>query len=290
MKDRTRIKNLSGMGQLIMDINSKRVDSEVYINQKLDITELVKYVEKRKADGNPVTYFHAFVAAIGKVIYNRPKLNYFVSNRHLYKHNDVVLAFTAKVQFDDSSEELMFMIPIKENDNVNTISKYIKDKIDKVRARHEERIDTGSKKGANSAIDIVGKLPNIIRIPVVGFLKWMDSIGYLPKSLKEDNLYYSTMVISNIGSLHCGGIYHHLSDFGTSSGLITIGEIKDEVVIKDGKEEIRKMAEFGITIDERIADGYYFIKSVQLLQKILDNPESLEKPAGEEINTTEIVK
>ena len=290
MKDRTRIKNLSGMGQLIMDINSKRVDSEVYINQKLDITELVKYVEKRKTDGNPVTYFHAFVAAIGKVIYNRPKLNYFVSNRHLYKHNDVVLAFTAKVQFDDSSEELMFMIPIKENDNVNTISKYIKDKIDKVRTRHEERIDTGSKKGANSAIDIVGKLPNIIRIPVVGFLKWMDSTGYLPKSLKEDNLYYSTMIIKNIGYLNSGGIYHHLSDFGTSSGLITIGEIKDEVVIKDGKEEIRKMAEFGITIYERIADGYYFIKSVQLLQKILDNPESLEKPAGEEINTTEIVK
>ena len=192
MKDRTRIKNLSGMGQLIMDINSKRVDSEVYINQKLDITELVKYVEKRKTDGNPVTYFHAFVAAIGKVIYNRPKLNYFVSNRHLYKHNDVVLAFTAKVQFDDSSEELMFMIPIKENDNVNTISKYIKDKIDKVRTRHEERIDTGSKKCANSAIDIVGKLPNIIRIPVVGFLKWMDSTGYLPKSLKEDNLYYNS--------------------------------------------------------------------------------------------------
>ena len=52
MKDRTRIKDLSGMGQLIMDINSKRVDSEVYINQKLDVTELVKYVEKRKADGN----------------------------------------------------------------------------------------------------------------------------------------------------------------------------------------------------------------------------------------------
>ena len=39
------------------------------------------------------------------------------------------------------------------------------------------------KKGANSAIDVIGKLPNIIRVPLVGILKKMDSKGLLPESL-----------------------------------------------------------------------------------------------------------
>ena len=43
------------------------------------------------------------------------------------------------------------------------------------------------------------------------------------------------------------------------------------------------MAEFGINLDERIADGYYFIKSIQMLQYIFDHPEMLEEKANEKI-------
>ena len=39
-KDGIRIKNLSGMGQLIMDINPLRIGSEVYINEDVDVTEV----------------------------------------------------------------------------------------------------------------------------------------------------------------------------------------------------------------------------------------------------------
>ena len=62
-----------------------------------------------------------------------------------------------------------------------------------------------------------------------------------------------------------------------------MGEIKDEEVIINGKKEIRKICEFGINLDERIADGYYFAKSVQLLQYIFDNPKLLEENANTQI-------
>ena len=175
------------------------------------------------------------------------------------------------------------MVPIDSNDNINYISKKIKDKVDSIRKKKV------NKEGANSAIDIIGKLPNIIRVPLVGALKWCDRHDLLPKSLVKDNLYYSSMIVSNLGAIKCGAIYHNLTDFGTCSSLATMGEIKLEEVIKEkGKKEIRSICEFGINFDERVADGYYLAKSVQLLQYIFDNPELLEEDASKKIKLEEI--
>ena len=40
----------------------------------------------------------------------------------------------------------------------------------------------------------------------------------------------------------------------------------------------------GLTIDERLADGYYYSRTVALLKKLLENPELLEKPLQEEVD------
>lgn len=282
-KDSKRIKDINGMFQIMLDLKPNRCDSDVFINQKMDVTELVEYVEKKKKEGDNITYFHAFVTAIGKTMYNRPKLNRFIRNRHVFEHNDVVISFVAKISFDDKSEEIMLMIPIGPNDNINTISKKIKDKVDSIRNKNV------NKEGANSAIDIIGKLPNVIRVPLVGILKWCDRQDILPKSLVKDNLYYSSMIVSNLGAIKCGAIYHNLTNFGTCSSLATMGEIKLEEVIKEkGKKEIRSICEFGINFDERVADGYYFAKSVQLLQYIFNNPKLLEEDASKKIKLEEI--
>ena len=280
-KDRRRIKDIDGLSQILIDLKPDRCDSDVYINQKLDVTNLVKYVEKKKKDTN-ITYFHTFVTAIAKTIYSRPKLNRFIANRHVYEHNDVVISFVAKVNFDDKREEVMIMVPCNEDDNLDSISTKIIDKVSSFRNK------TAKKEGANEAITVLGKLPNIIRIPVVGILKWCDKHGFLPSSLTKDNLYYSSMIVSNLGSIKCGAIYHNITNFGTCSSLLTMGEIKDEMVLINGKEEKRKICEFGINLDERIADGYYFAKSVKMLQYIFDNPKLLEDKISKKIDNVEL--
>ena len=59
-----------------------------------------------------------------------------------------------------------------------------------------------------------------------------------------------------------------------------MSEIKDEEVIINGKKTIKKMCEFVINLDERIADGYYFTKC--------DNPELLMEEAAKKIKIEEI--
>lgn len=281
-KDARRIKDIDGLSQILLDLKPDRCDSDVFIKQKMDVTELVKYIEKKKKKGEDITYFHAFVTAIATTLYNRPKLNRFIANRHIYEHNDVVISFVAKLSFDDKSEEVMIMVNCDDNDNINSIGNKIKDKVDSFRNK------TAKKEGANDAIDVLGKLPNIVRVPIVGIFKWCDKNGILPSSLVKDNLYYSSMIVSNLGSIKCGAIYHNITNFGTCSSLTTMGEIKDEEVIINGKKEIRKLCEFGINFDERVADGYYFAKSVKMLQYIFDNPKLLEEEVSKKINSEEI--
>ena len=87
-----------------------------------------------------------------------------------------------------------------------------------------------------------------------------------------------------VGSIHCDGIYHNLTNFGTNSILLTIGEIKEEACVIDGKIDKRYICDFGITLDERIADGVYFAKSLNLLEYILNNPSMLEDRASDKIS------
>ena len=275
-RDGKFVKSIGSMNVLMPYILPKRQDSEVYINQKLDVTELVKYVEKKKKENPDVklTYFHVFVTAIGKVVYNRPLLNRFVVNKRYYDRNEVSVSFVAKTEFNDESQELMSTVIIEENDTLDSIRNKITKKVTKVRSNSNNSTD--------KAINLVGKLPKFIRDIVMKIFMCMDKHDLLPKSMCEDNLYYSTVLVSNLGSINCGAIYHHLSDFGTNSIVITIGDIhKEKIINKDGKEEIRDICEFGVCLDERIADGFYFIKSVKLLEEIFNNPKLLEDHAKE---------
>lgn len=274
-RDGRRIKGINGMEQLMLDIKPNRSEADVFIQDDVDVTNLMKYLDKAKKEGRDITIFHAVLTAFAKTIYNRPKLNRFIANRHVYEHNEVTISFVAKVAFTDKAEEIMLIIPVDLHDNIDTISKKIKDKVDSVRNKKEI-----SKKGANGALDTLGKLPNIIRVPLLGIFKWMDQRDLLPKSLTEDNLYYSSAMMSNIGSLGSKSIYHNNTNFGTCSSMTTIGVLHEKEVTEDKKKKTIKVIDFGINFDERVADGFYLIKSFDLFKYILNNPELLEEAAS----------
>lgn len=269
-RDGKRVKDIDAMHVLIPYIKPNRCDSDVFINQKLDVTELVKYYEEMKLKDNDLTYFHLFITLIAKTIYNRPLLNRFIVNKKYYDRNDVLIAFTAKVNYEDTSKEILKVIKIDPEDNLFSIKEKTLKAVSDVRNAKEE--------GTNNIMNIIGKLPSFLISLVVKVVKFMDRHDLLPKSLINDNLYYSTCIVSNLGSVKSSAIYHNLTDFGTSSILATFGEIREE----NG----RKYAEAGINIDERIADGVYFVKSVKLMQDILNNPKCLEGNVNDKIKET----
>lgn len=272
-KDRIKLKG-SAMARLLYDFVPNRVDATVYMNRKIDVTEFVKFMKKQKKDRPDLTYFHGLIAVIGKTIYSRPKMNYFVQNRKLYSHTDVSITFVAKEKFEDESIELQTTVKIKPEDTLYNISDFIANQVKKIRASKSSGID--------NVVETLGNMPNIIRVPIMGLFKWMDKKNLLPASLREGNLYYSSMIVSNLGTFKTGAIYHHLVNFGTCSSLITFGEIVEE----NGKY----FMEIGATIDERIADGFYFVKALKLMEYIFRNPKLIIEPLGDKVSIPETEK
>ncbi|MDD4187705.1 MAG: 2-oxo acid dehydrogenase subunit E2 [Bacilli bacterium] len=274
-KDAKRVKNIDGMHGLMVHVKPLRADSDVYINLKIDVTKLVKYYEKiNKKD--KITYFHLFFTALGKTVFNRPLLNRFVINKKYYDRNDVVISFVAKHEFTDDAEESFSVITIEPNDNIFSLKEKVSGQIKDIRSRKLNNAD--------EFMDKIGKLPKFIKSIIVRIVRFVDNHDLIPASLTGDSIYHSSVLVSNLGSIGCGAVYHNLTDFGTNSILITIGEIKDEPVVINGKVEIRKTCEFGANIDERIADGFYFAKSLKLFKHILQNPELLEESASTKID------
>lgn len=281
--DGRRVDKVKGVNKFLWRLKPKRSDSEVYINEKIDVTELVKYMENKKNKGQKYTYFHAFSTAIARTIYNRPLLNRFLINGHYYDRNNVTLSFVAKTEFTDEAKENLSVVNILEDDNIDSISKKISGTVKKVRSNTNNSTD--------DFIDKMAKLPNFLFTILVGIVKFLDNHDLLPKSLTANSIYHSSVILSNLGSIKCGAIYHNLTNFGTNSILLTMGEIKDEPFINEkGKIEVRKVCEFGITLDERIADGFYFAKSVNVLKYILANPKMLEENVSEKVIQKENTK
>ena len=193
-----------------------------------------------------------------------------------YERNEVTLSFVAKTKFEDDAKELLKVIKIEDDDNVDTISKKIFGSVRKIRSNEISHTD--------DFVNSLGKLPGMVMSIIVWFVKKLDRFDLLPKSLTENSIYHSSVLISNLGSIHCDGIYHNLTNFGTNSILLTIGEIKEEACVIDGKIDKRYICDFGITLDERIADGVYFAKSLNLLEYILNNPSMLEDRASDKIS------
>ncbi len=267
---------ISGFDKFLYLLKPRRSEAEVYISKKIDVSDLVKYMENKRKDNKEITYFHLFSTAVAKLVYNKPYLNRFIMGSNKYERNEVTLSFVAKTKFEDDAKELLKVIKIEDDDNVDTISKKIFGSVRKIRSNEISHTD--------DFVNSLGKLPGMVMSIIVWFVKKLDRFDLLPKSLTENSIYHSSVLISNLGSIHCDGIYHNLTNFGTNSILLTIGEIKEEACVIDGKIDKRYICDFGITLDERIADGVYFAKSLNLLEYILNNPSMLEDKASDKIS------
>ena len=142
----------------------------------------------------------------------------------------------------------------------------------------------GAVDASSDAMDLFNKMPRFFSKFIVWIITRLDVHGWVPKSLIATDPYYSSVVLSNLGSIKLKSGYHHLTNWGTCSLFCIIGEKKmTPVYDEDGNVTMRQTLDLGLTVDERLADGYYYSKSIRLLKHLLQNPELLELPVSEEV-------
>ena len=262
-KDGRYIKPQGSIAVLFPYIFDRRSDAEVSSRIEFDLEELCKYVDKKNKSGKlnyKMTYFQGILACFGKVFFNRNRLNRFVRNHRLYERDKIVFSFIAKDKMTDNADEKIICLELDPHDNAEKMCH--KMAIDVFKSKQEGKNDF------DDTLQFFTKLPGWLLGVIVSFVKFLDKHGWNPKFLTEGDTNYSTVIFSNLGSIHSNSCYHHLNEYGTNSIVITIGTIK--------KVDGRRKVDMTFTLDERIADGFYFAKSVNMAQEIANQPDLLD--------------
>ena len=282
-KDGRQIRNLDGLHFIMPQIYPNRCDNEAYIMERIDLTAAREYLNKKNAEGPAFHYtvFQLLTAAILKTVYLRPKMNRFITNKTLFQRNYLSAAFVAKNQFaDDGAESFVFFYANGDST--------MEDLHEKIRKQVTER-RAGKDDQSTDVMDILVKMPHFVSRAIVRVLCFLDKHGWVPQSIIETDPNYSSIFLTNLGSIKLRSGYHHLANWGTSSLFVVVGEQKRRpFTLESGTTVMRESIDLGLTIDERIADGYYYSNTIKLFKYLMEHPDLLELPFSTKIKEVDV--
>ena len=280
-RDAWRIADQDAFHSIVPYMMPKRTEAEISLKEAFDVTELAAYLKERnREDGVHIKLFNAICTATARTIFHRPKLNIFISGRRYWQRKEISLSFVAKQHFSDESEEKLMFLKVRPDMTLDSISRTILGDVEKVRAKGSNDLD--------KLMTVVGRLPRFLLELIFAVVRRLEYHGIVPAALTAGDPNYSTVLLSNLGSIGSGAPYHHLSNYGTNSMMVTIGTMHPEKrLMEDGTEAIRQMLDMTFNLDERIADGFYFAKSLRLTKYLLEHPqtltETIETPVADRV-------
>lgn len=273
--DAVWLKDLPPLNRIMPGIMPNRADNEAYINVEVDLAPLYAYLEKKNAGRteDKYTFFHVVSAAIAKAFVLRPRMNRFICNHKVYQRNDLTVAFVVKKHFNDKSEEGLAFLTFDDKETMDSYHQKIMKVIHTT--RRDDVLDTSS-----GAMNIISKLPQWCINLIINTVLWLDKHGWAPQALIGTDPNHASIFLSNLGSIGLEGGYHHLVNWGTNSCFIVVGKKYWKMDYPGGGEGVlHEVLPLGITLDERIGDGYYYSGTVALVKELLAHPELLDLPA-----------
>ena len=274
-KDGIWLKDLPAMNRIMPGVMPNRADNEAYISVDIDLRPLDAYLTKKNAGRteDKFTYFHIISAAIAKAFVLRPRMNRFICNGKVYQRRNITVSFVVKKKFSDHSEEGLAFFTF---DPKETLDSYHEKIMKIIRTTRQD----GAQDASSGAMDIISKLPQWLINAIIKTVLWLDKHGWAPEALIGSDPNHAAIFLTNLGSIGLEGGYHHLVNWGTNSCFIVVGKkyMKMEYS-KDGSSDLHEVIPLGTTLDERIADGYYYSGTVALVKELLAHPELLEMPA-----------
>lgn len=274
-KDGIWLKDIPPLNRIMPGLMPNRADNEAYINVDIDLRPLEEYLEKKNQgkSEDKYTFFHLISAAIGKAFILRPRMNRFICNNKVYQRKNVTIAFVVKKKFTDHAEEGLAFLEYEPTDTLETYHEKI------MKVIHQTRRDGASDTSSN-AMDIITKLPQFLINAIIKTVLWLDKHGWAPDALIGSDPNHAAIFLSNLGSIGLEGGYHHLVNWGTNSCFVVLGKKYTKMeYTKDGTQDLHEVIPVGITLDERIADGYYYSGTVALVKELLAHPELLDLQA-----------
>lgn len=271
--DGRRIRSMSGFFNFIPFIMPNRNDALVYFDQAFEVSGVERWFRKQRADGyKGMGMLYLIIAAYVRCVAELPALNRFVVGRRIYSHRDIEVVMAVKRELTFDSEETMVKVKFDPTDTVYDVYRKMNKAIEDARASEDTN-------GTDSIAEKLGKLPRFILRFVMFIIRALDNLGILPKELIDASPFHGSMIITDLGSLGIGPVYHHIYNFGTLPVFISFGaKRKAYEITGEGTATERKYVDVRFAVDERIVDGHYYASVLKLMKQYINEPTLLEIP------------
>ena len=237
--------------RMMLFIMRGRNESAVYFEQQIDLKKTLPWIAERRVRG--ATLFHLILHALASVLHERERLNRFTLGKKTYQRNDVFLSFAAKKAMADDAPLATIKRRFDRTETFDGLVTALTSEVGGARSAKPSAMDKEMK--------ILLALPGFLLAFLIRALNRLYRWGLAPRSLVDTDPLYTSAFVANLGSLKIDAAYHHLYEHGNCPLFMTIGQVDDQQ---------RVLLRF--TFDERVEDGLYCAKSLQLLKQRVEDP------------------
>ncbi len=247
-------------------IYRKPVDSKIFGQVDLDITELDQFLTSRRKQGLKITYTHIFTLILARCLRDVvPELNCYVKRGKIV-NRETVDAMISVLQADGGMSSVR--VPNADRLTLSQLVDFLQKDIND--SRHGNENSTMTKK------DILSTWPWPLRGWLFRLFQFFTlSLGLRIPFLALSPESFGSFVVSNIGSIGLDSGYPALFPASNVATVLVLGGInKKPTVIRD-EIVVRKFITISMVIDHRVADASHGGKVARFVKEMIRKPETL---------------
>lgn len=272
-KEGRLLRSLPAFAKFVPFIMPTRNDACNQYEESFEVSDVDRRLRKLRVDGNKgIGILHFIIAAYIRGVSMLPGMNRFVVGRRIYARDNIEVVMTVKRSLAIDATETTIKVVFEPTDTIFDVYRKMSEKIDEIK----------TVEGNNNTEDVAEamcKAPRFLLRFALTILRIMDYFGWLPQSLLDASPFHGSMIITDLGSLRIGPIYHHIYNFGTLPVFISLGAKRHAYELdRHGNMVDRKYVDCKFVMDERTVDGHYYAQFLQAFRYICQHPEIVETP------------
>lgn len=246
-------------------IMPRRSDATVFLEIEVDVENTIRFIEDyNKTSPIRITIFYIFLYSLLKGLVKHSELNRYVRGKRIYQREEMSIAFSMKPEKTAESPMREVKLRFAKDLGFDEFVKVVNDAINNARS--------GGKLDADKKSSIFSKMPRLLLIGAVRLVHLLDFFGLLPESFTRDDPFFSSVFVTNLGSIGIDAVFHHLYEYGNCPFFINIGKIyKKPIVVGDDRIVPKTVMPIRITFDERIADGLTASRGLLFMKDVIEN-------------------
>lgn len=272
-KEGRLLRSLPAFTKFVPFIMPTRNDACNQYEESFEVSDVDRRLRKLRVDGyKGIGILHFIIAAYIRGVSMLPGMNRFIVGRRIYARDNIEVVMTIKRSLAIDATETTIKVVFEPTDTIFDVYRKMSEKIDEIK----------TVEGNNNTEDVAEamcKAPRFLLRFALTILRIMDYFGWLPQSLLDASPFHGSMIITDLGSLRIGPIYHHIYNFGTLPVFISFGAKRHAYELdRHGNMVDRKYVDCKFVMDERTVDGHYYAQFLQAFRYICQHPEIVETP------------